>query len=270
MREARRKTNLLVRFHPVLWGFWIVLVFAASLFGFETMLAVPFVTFFGLIIYVNSTRNEIECVLPLRDDEIRKIWNGGVTRICGFGAIAGFLGIGVHLVYLMSEFYEKNLAFVKVMRKLEGWNNAVSELTFGIGGEMYGYRDICPSDLLEVSHLLRRIWCSIAVSALCLTVGMLLLYLFGLWIVGSERKKSEAESREHRVRDVIVKTGIVLIIVLYAVMVFGVLFQQAALLCAEPGYNLVFLIPAVIVLVVFVYLEKHRRFEVEYSPERTA
>lgn len=261
----------MIQFHPAAWGIWGVCVVLASLFGFQTMLAVPLVTFFGLIVYVHSTCNEIEYVLPLEDDEVRTVWNGGVTLICRFGAISGACGIGLHLAYLLAELYLGQGVFVQIMRKLENIYVGVSELGFGIGIGVYGFEDICPRDGgLDTKHMLMRILCAIAVSALCFVIGMLILYWFGLRSVGTERKKPEkADTRESKIKNVISATLIWLVLVLFLMMGFGVMVWRPFLLGSKLGYNFLFLVPMVIILMVLVYREKHRKYELEYTPERT-
>ncbi|MBP5462874.1 MAG: hypothetical protein J6Y20_12240 [Lachnospiraceae bacterium] len=215
MSEARRKTNLLLRVHPVLWGLWVFLVLFTALFGFQLVLAVPFVTLFGMLYYANSTGYEIEYIVPLEDSEITANWYGGVRRICRFGAIAGACGLCVHLAYLLTVGYGRNTAFVRVMDWLDVRFRIISEIGFGVGPGMYGELDmISDRGIGRIDGVLPQMLCVIAISALCFALGMLLLYRLGLRAVNDRvSKNEETGTLKNRLPKIIFRVAMVFYLV---------------------------------------------------------
>lgn len=270
MKEAIRKTNLLIRFHPVLWGGWILLVLFASIQGFLLMISVPLTAFLGLIVYVNSTGNEIEYMVPLEDEEIRDVWYGGVKRICRFGAMGGACGIGLQIAYLMSALYAPGCLFVRVMQWIEERFIVISEIGYGIGADIYGTGNV--QFLLgrfDVQTVCWKMLCWIAMNACCFAIGMLLLYHFGIVAV-SERisLETETDSRQSTVRRVTLRIAKVAYL---SAIIWTLVFRSVSTEDIRYSYILGILLLVLLALFMVVMGIKSTirdRFIPEYRPER--
>lgn len=267
MREAMRKTNLLLRFHPVLWGLWIFCVLFAALFGFQLVLAVPFVTLFGMLVYVNSSCNEIEYIVPLEDSEMTEIRRGGVGRICRFGAIAGICGLGLHFVYLLSTGYGRNATFVRIMDFLDVRFQILSEIGFGVGSRTYGELDLPEGKGIgAIKGVFPQMLCVIVLSALCFALGMLLLYRLGLSSANNSASKNDgAAASVRKPSDIIFQAGLAL----YLMVGIGLMAFRVVLFGRLFVFWLILLALMIVCLLLSIRSIRNSQCRFEYTPERT-